>query len=237
MKKSLICSLLLCCLMAVSAGAYAQKLTKEEKAQAKEQAKKEKAEVKAWKKKLKEVKPLEYRDMVEETQVLRSQVGALKSQVESLTKEKDAVASSLSAKDETISQLESKVRELEAKATDVSVSGSDWTKGVVYKVQVGAFRNKDLSKFHDSGNFWVEDQDGVKKYTIAHFRDYNEAEQFKKYMREMGVKDAWIVAYVDNVRKDINDALQSQKNAPAAEAAPAAAPAEQPRKRTRKAGW
>ncbi|MCS6833093.1 MAG: hypothetical protein NZ521_05940, partial [Flammeovirgaceae bacterium] len=57
---------------------------------------------------------------------------------------------------------------------------------------------------------WVEEEDGVKKYTIAYFRDYWEADTFKKYMREMGVKDAWIVAYENNVRRDIKQVLDAK---------------------------
>ncbi|MEJ0031097.1 MAG: hypothetical protein WDO15_12290 [Bacteroidota bacterium] len=71
----------------------------------------------------------------------------------------------------------------------------DFSKGVVFKVQVGAFKNKDLSKYFDNNpNFGGEaaDKDAAEpqKITIGIFRDYWEAVTFKKYMREMGVKDA-----------------------------------------------
>jgi hypothetical protein len=55
-----------------------------------------------------------------------------------------------------------------------------------------------------------EDQDGVKKYTIAAFRDYWEADLFKKYLREMGVNDAWIVSYKDGVRVQIESVLSAE---------------------------
>ena len=44
--------------------------------------------------------------------------------------------------------------------------------------------------------------------TIGIFRDYWEADTFKKYLREMGVKDAWIVPFKDNVRVEIKDVLE-----------------------------
>lgn len=82
--------------------------------------------------------------------------------------------------------------------------------GVTYKVQIGAFKNKDLTKyFGTSKNFSGEvDADGTKKYTICFFKDYWEADNFKKYIREMGVKDAWVVAYKEGKRIPLKDALE-----------------------------
>ena len=46
------------------------------------------------------------------------------------------------------------------------------------------------------------------RYTLGEFRDYWEADKFKKYLREMGVKDAWIVPYKDGKRVPIKDVLE-----------------------------
>jgi len=82
--------------------------------------------------------------------------------------------------------------------------------GVVFKVQIGAFRNKDLSKYFDNTeNFSGEtDEDGVQKITLGRFRDYWESDTFKKYLREMGVSDAWIVPYKDGKRVAMKDVLE-----------------------------
>jgi hypothetical protein len=86
----------------------------------------------------------------------------------------------------------------------------DFSKGVVFKVQIGAFKNKDLAKyFENNPNFGGEVKEGEpQKMTIGIFRDYWEADTFKKYMREMGVKDAWIVPYKDGTRVEIKDVLE-----------------------------
>jgi hypothetical protein len=86
----------------------------------------------------------------------------------------------------------------------------DFSRGVVFKVQVGAFKNKDLSKYFDNNpNFGGEVRENEpQRITIGIFRDYWEADQFKKYMREMGVKDAWIVPYKDGQRTDIKEVLE-----------------------------
>jgi hypothetical protein len=81
--------------------------------------------------------------------------------------------------------------------------------GVVFKVQVGAFRSKDLSKyFNNTENFSGETEDETQKITLGRFRDYWEADTFKKYLREMGVKDAWIVPYKDGTRVAMKDVLE-----------------------------
>lgn len=93
----------------------------------------------------------------------------------------------------------------------IAVAPADNLSGVVFKVQVGAFRNKDMSKYFDNNpNFGGEvgkEPTDPQRINIGIFRNYWEADTFKKYMREMGVKDAWIVPYRDGVRVEIKDVL------------------------------
>ncbi|MEM6299335.1 MAG: hypothetical protein AAF740_11670 [Bacteroidota bacterium] len=69
-----------------------------------------------------------------------------------------------------------------------------------------------MTKFTGHPRFHAEtDADETKKYTIANFRDYWDADLFKKYLREMGVADAWIVAYRDGQRTDITNVLGDEE--------------------------
>jgi len=92
-----------------------------------------------------------------------------------------------------------------------TVNQGDFSTGVVFKVQVGAFKNKDLSKYFDNNpNFGGEagkEPTDPQRINIGIFRNYWEADKFKKYLREMGVKDAWIVPYRDGARIEIRDVL------------------------------
>lgn len=177
------------------------------------QKKKKKKEAKEWKKKMKSMDPLAFKAMSEELQVLKSEAATKDRELSALRKQITAKEAELAAKDAQLAELKRKFDEtmsMKETVKDISSDAEDFTKGVVYKVQIGAFRLKDLTKYTELENFkWEQDADGVKKYTIGNFRDYWEADTFKKYMREMGVKDAWIVAYVDNERKDIKDVLDS----------------------------
>ena len=174
-----------------------------------------KKEAKEWKKRIKALSPEQYKSLLEEKKSLKGQVSSLK-------KEVSGVDARIKDKDDQIAQYQDQVSSLrselaaakkraaEAPVVQTKSSGPVVDdKGVVFKVQIGAFRNKDLTKYlNKSKNFGGEEENGVRKYTIGVFRDYWEADTFKKYMREMGVKDAFIVSYKDGKRVPIKQVLE-----------------------------
>jgi len=176
-----------------------------------------KKEAKEWKKKLKKTTPDQFKRMYDENASLKSEVSSLQGQLSS-------IQSNTGEKDATIAELTEQNRKMEAQvnaakkaiakakqdAEEQPTSAAIGDDGVVFKVQIGAFRNKDLSKyFENNENFGGEtDADGVQKITLGKFRDYWEADTFKKYLREMGVNDAWIVPYKDGTRVAMKDVLE-----------------------------
>jgi outer membrane murein-binding lipoprotein Lpp len=175
-----------------------------------------KTEKKEWKKKAKEFSknPANLKQLTEDKAAAESQVASLNqklTQLQSSVSDKDARVAELEDQlSQTRTQLTTTRAELaQLKETPV-VNPMDFSKGVVFKVQIGAFKNKDLQKyFENNPNFGGEVKEGEpQKITIGIFRDYWEADIFKKYMREMGVKDAWIVPYRDGTRVEIKDVLE-----------------------------
>jgi vacuolar-type H+-ATPase subunit I/STV1 len=184
-----------------------------------------KQEKKEWKKKAKEFakNPANLKQLTEDKQTSDNQVSTLNNQVKQMQ-------STMSDKDARIAELEDQLSQsrsqLSAARAEIAqlketpmISPKDYSKGVVFKVQIGAFKNKDLAKyFENNENFGGEKaEDGTQRYTIGVFRDYWEADTFKKYMREMGVKDAWIVPFRDGQRVDIKDVLEGVVNEKPAE--------------------
>lgn len=177
----------------------------------------DKKEAKEWKKRIKDLEPEQYKRLLDENRTYKSQVSSLKAELA-------GVDDRIAEKDNQIQTYQSQVTDLrgqlsEAKAaansqpanvsSETTGSGIDENVGVVFKVQIGAFTKKDLSKYLDNAkNFSGEEEEGVRKYTIGVFKDYWEADTFKKYLREMGVKDAWIVSYKDGNRVPIKDVLE-----------------------------
>lgn len=203
MKKLLLLAFCLTIGFSVSA-----QLTKEEK-------KEWKVKYKAYKKDLEG-----FKELVEENGTLKSQLSTTKRQLATLQSqqgEKDAKIADLqdqltraqaqlaAARDAEMAAKNALKKEPVKVSQDAPVSMD----GVIFKVQIGAFTKKDLSKFFDSNPmFSGEDENGMQKITLGMFRDYWEADTFKKYLREMGVKDAWIVPFKDGKRVPIKDVLE-----------------------------
>ena len=177
-----------------------------------------KKEKKEWKKKLKKTTPEQFKRMYEENESLKSEMSSIQGQLSSLQAgmgEKDAKIAELTEQNRKMEAQVNAAKKAIAKAKQEGVSQPAGTPvvsddGVVFKVQIGAFRNKDLSKyFENNENFGGEtDADGIQKITLGKFRDYWEADTFKKYLREMGVNDAWIVPYKDGERVAMKDVLE-----------------------------
>jgi thiol:disulfide interchange protein len=210
--------LLFLCFMAFTA--YSQDAKKAQKAMEKE-----------WATKLKQLKPMDYKAQVEELEKtkaalleqsqqadkLKAEVEPIRKELEAKTTEIESLKSELKAAKDLAEEQKALAAQKENQAAAPAQSGGAKSAGkvksiagLVYKVQIGAFRNKDLTKyFENNPNFSGEiDADGIKKYTLGIFQEYWEADQFKKYLREMGVNDAWIVAYKDGKRVDMRDARE-----------------------------
>ena len=198
MKKSLsLIAIVLCCAVAFDATAQMDKKEKKE-----------------WKKRIKKLEPEQYKQLLDENKSLKGQVTSLKTELSN-------VDDRLAEKDQQILTYQQQVGDLrnelaraqsQAKPKNVSPAntggGIDESRGIVFKVQLGAFKQKDLKKYDNSPNFSAEEADGLQKFTLGVFRDYWEADTFKKHLRSMGVKEAWIVSYRDGQRVPIKEVLE-----------------------------
>ncbi len=178
-----------------------------------------KKEEKEWKKRVKKLTPEQYKTLLDDNKALKTENASLKAEMA-------GVDDRLADKDSQITQLQGQVASLrddltaeKAKKAQPATRGGgpavgssiNDQEGIVFKVQIGAFKNKDLSKYLEAGeNFSGEvDENGLRRYSLGVFRDYWEADTFKKYLREMGVKDAWIVSFKDGQRVPIKEVLEN----------------------------
>lgn len=180
-----------------------------------------KAEQKEWKKKLKKMDVMEFKDFVERHADKKRQYDALSSQFRKNNKILSELEEHLRALQDSVqaelAKIESGGNSGGSTAAATSGGGAttapDYSKGTVWRVQVGAFKNNTLEKYINHNRFHAEvDADGKKKYTICTFweKEYDQANQFKRFLRELGVTDAWVVSYRDGQRIDIKDALESR---------------------------
>jgi len=176
-----------------------------------------KKDKKEWKKKAKEYakNPADLKQLIDEKEAAESQVASLNQRLTQLQNNMGGKDSRIAELEDQLSQARSQLTAARAeiaqlKENPAPVNDMDYSQGVVFKVQIGAFKNKDLAKyFENNPNFGGEVKEGEpQRITLGIFRDYWEADTFKKYMREMGVKDAWIVPYRDGQRVEIKDVLE-----------------------------
>jgi outer membrane murein-binding lipoprotein Lpp len=173
-----------------------------------------KKEKKEWKKKAKTYtkNPANLKEFTEAKETADTDNSALKTQVSTLNKQVSDKNARIAELEDQLSRMRGELTSAKAELAQLKESPApmDFSRGVIFKVQIGAFKNKDLSKyFNNNPNFGGEAvEKGEQKFTIGIFRDYWDADKFKKYMREMGVKDAWIVPYKDGVRVEIKDVLE-----------------------------
>lgn len=127
----------------------------------------------------------------------------------------DSLMNELKKKDAEIAMLKSDLDKLRAEYAKLesaySSAKANSEKGViaglVFKVQIGAFVHFDMNQYlKETSNFEGESSDNYNKYVLGAFRDLEVAEAFKKDIARIGVKDAWIVPYVDGVRVEMAEA-------------------------------
>ena len=175
-----------------------------------------KQESKEWKKKLKSTSPEAFKSLTEENEMNQNKILELeadKSQLETKVIDLEAEVEKLKIE---VEDLENTAKAIVVKETQNTNEGAynhyeqQSSEGILYKVQIGAFKNFDITKYFDNHkNFSGDvDEDGTMKYTIGVFKDYWEADKFKKYLRDMGVGGAWVVAYKNGKRVNIKDALE-----------------------------
>ena len=179
-----------------------------------------KDERKKWKKKLKELTPEKYKSVMTEYYELRDQVASLEELVASCDVRIEAKDKELKEAKTELPKLRNELqvakKELEQYKA-VGGAGGDGggervgtpREGIVFKVQIGAYRGIDMSEHVGRENFTMEKDADINKYSVGGFLSYREADSFKKGIRRMGVKDAWVVAYKDGQRVDIKEVISS----------------------------
>ena len=98
---------------------------------------------------------------------------------------------------------------------DVIPVNNEMPKGIIYQVQVGAFRNKiDPSIFNGLSPLVGEKtSSGIIRYKVGYFRGFKSANMAKGRIRNLGYRDAFVVVFFDGQRITIPDAQYVIDNA------------------------
>ncbi|AWW30979.1 SPOR domain-containing protein [Echinicola strongylocentroti] len=199
-KSLLKCVTVLVLLLSIAVSANAQQLSKEKK--------------KALKKELRKMSPEELWQLKNDQQEQKATIITLEKENESLHEQLAEQAQDLEMKQGENEQLESDhIKDDNAATRQLGTTSSvseegEWSKGVVFRVQIGALTEKEYEKEIPSGfSLEVEHKGDLKRMVVGYYRDYEEADTFKKLMRKLGIRTAWIVPYKDGQRVPLKDVL------------------------------
>ncbi len=86
--------------------------------------------------------------------------------------------------------------------------------GIIYKVQIGAFRNQIPSEtFSDMTPVMGEDAgNGLTRYTAGLFLSFDQAFSAKDKVRDRGYRDAFVVAYRNGERIPLGEAMRASRD-------------------------
>ena len=148
----------------------------------------------------------------------------LEKQVEQLTADlqlKASMVSSLQSQMQEMQMQPGKSKDTKQNENDESTTKPSHTQkpsktksmdGLVFKVQIGAFENFNLGKYAEGTEGITTEEDAkLNKYTLGSFGRLQVAEDFKKDIVRMGLKDAWVVPYLNGNRIEMKEALKMLK--------------------------
>lgn len=141
-----------------------------------------------------------------------NQISELQRRNRELAEQLSNLEDQLRARQYSVDSLQSEVMRLKAAyEAEKKQSRLDVMPGLVYKVQIGAFRLFDMRKYAQDNPFFESEALGdINRYTIGRFRDLALAEAFQKDLKRLGIRDAWIVPFKDGVRITMKEAKEMQ---------------------------
>ncbi|MFA0963465.1 SPOR domain-containing protein [Roseivirga sp. BDSF3-8] len=90
---------------------------------------------------------------------------------------------------------------------------SDTATGLYYQVQIGAFRDFDLSGYREQLlGLGIETVGDVNKYTLGRFSSFERARSFRRDIIRLGIDSAFIIAYLNGELIDVREARRYEQN-------------------------
>ncbi|KEO72199.1 SPOR domain-containing protein [Anditalea andensis] len=167
-----------------------------------------KQERRTWRKELRKMSPEDLKQIKAHEAEMKEKISALSGSISQLQKELQDKDNQLTALKNEITRLESALKTRNESLEKFQEEKDQWDRGVVFRVQIGAFKDYDFQDaFGSSPNLIYEEDSHWQKYVIGNFRFYDEANKLKKHLRRTGVRDAWIVPYEDGKRVPLKDVL------------------------------
>ena len=161
--------------------------------------------------------PSALRDLVEDCErrqteltSLRQQVSGYESEAGNLQTDLATAESSAEQAYQEIQQLRQRIVTLEAnQRSDEVITDQPTVQGVIFQVQLGAYAQNRVDPDMATGDALdLTDQNGMQKVVVSRFRTYQNAANLRDRLKQMGVRDAFVVAMNNGQRLEIQEALR-----------------------------
>ncbi|MBC6994969.1 hypothetical protein QWY85_01240 [Neolewinella lacunae] len=108
-----------------------------------------------------------------------------------------------------VNQLQQQLAQERASRNDQVDTDRNTVAGVIFQVQLGAFAQNTVDPSMATDNaLELQEQNGLQKFVVSQFRTYANAVQLRDRLRQMGVKDAFVVARNNGTRIDVQEAIR-----------------------------
>jgi hypothetical protein len=141
----------------------------------------------------------------------RQDIANMQSQTGVASQDLNALRNNLTNAQMENDQLRQQLVQLQSAANNDRLDTDQQTvvAGVIFQVQLGAFAQNTVDPDMSTGNsLELQDQNGVQKVVVSQFRTYTNAAQLRDRLKQMGVKDAFVVAKNNGVRITVPEALK-----------------------------
>ncbi|THH37864.1 coiled-coil domain-containing protein [Neolewinella litorea] len=161
--------------------------------------------------------PAALRDFVEDCERSQSELTGMRQQLTSYESEAGDLQNQLSTAEasaeqayQEIQQLRQQISTLEAnQRPDEVITDQPQVKGVIFQVQLGAYAQNRVDPDMATGDALdLTDQNGLQKVVVSRFRTYQNAANLRDRLKQMGVKDAFVVAMNDGQRIEVQEAIR-----------------------------
>lgn len=161
--------------------------------------------------------PAALRDFVEDCERSQSELSGMRQQLTSYETEAGDLQNQLSTAEasaeqayQEIQQLRQQITTLEAnQRSDEVITDQPQVKGVIFQVQLGAYAQNRVDPNMATGDALdLTDQNGMQKVVVSRFRTYQNAANLRDRLKQMGVKDAFVVAMNDGQRIEVQEAIR-----------------------------
>lgn len=162
----------------------------------------------AQKKKKKKKTKMSKTEMTSTITSLQQQVADLTSQNEKLQADLNTSNEDLSTAQSQLDEAQATINDLRKKVASSTASATGGEDGVVFKVQIGAYKLTDLTSYFTTPKAVTAEKEGnTSKYMMGYFATFEEAKKFEQALRKAGFKDAWLVPY-NNGNRISDDAAE-----------------------------